>query len=965
MANLDQYKYNPSAIQRLILDHLDEITNGEVDIVDPTNPFVFLLESSAVNTALAVTENFNNLRKQYPSLAQTEEELYLHMSDKDYVNRFAVPSETDFTFVIQVNDMYTKMVYDAVEKCGKLTIPRDTEFTIDDIVFTLQYPISIKHFDNGIVQVNYETDIVSPLQTLTSNIIDYLVRRDNNQLDWLFFKIPVQQMVIQTTHFPIQLSSIFSQNITFKDQFYFARVFYRNTSTLNKWTEMKVTHTDQVFDPFDPTAILKVFTSSIVNISIPKIYFTSGLLSGDIRVDVYTTKGELTINLANFKFDSFGTRLKAIDETRDLNDYTNALVTATYYAYCDQFVSGGTNGIDFETLRQRVLFNSIGDRQLPITNNQLDAYVSNKGFDLVKNVDVITNRIFLATQKLPKPLNSKLLTSANIGIGTFITDLSYLTLVDKVKLNNLRQTILSNNLFKNENGIVKLLTAAERNAVSALPRSEFLALINSSYYLYNPFYYVLDNSTNEFEVRAYNLDYPLASNLSFISQNETLQLPVNTAQYTLEKVTNGYKLTVVSKSGNFYKQLEDSLVGMQLAYLPEGEADLAYINGTLVGLTAAGERRYEFILETNYDVNKDHQLAITNSRMFSNENIQTWTNLSFKVHLFYTTISIVNGYTANDSDALLGKFILPDTSACVTHETLTLDLGNSLSNLWSRARSFATGLEYDKYVDDVPMLYETKVYQVDPVTNSIFSVDVNGDLVYEVIHEIGDPVLDEFNNPVFKHRKGDVILDNAGNPVIISSLSADKEIDMMFVDGKYYFATDASFVNYRSELAAILDTWITRDLLTIQSLLLEQTKIFFYPKTTIGMVKVYTEDNQEDMVLSEQSLTVSLYVNKNVYDDIEIRTALQDLTIKTIDSYINNSVINMTEIITALKSVYGTSVQAVDISGLGGSKNYQVLNLATEHNRLSLRKKLVQQQDSSLIIKEDVEIGFYNVERTV
>lgn len=960
MSNIEQYRYNPSAIQRTILDYLDEITNGEVDIVDPTNPFVFLLESSSVNTAAAIQESLVNLRKQYASLAQTQEDLYLHMSDKDFNNRFSVPSETEFTFVIQVQDMYVKMVYDAVEKCGKLTIPRDTEFTVDDFTFTLQYPISIRKFDNGIVQVSYDTSISSPLQVLTSNIIDYVVRRDTNQLDWIFFKVPVSQFKIFTSYFPVQLSSMFSQNIQFTDQYYFCRVFYKNTSTLNKWSELMITHTDQVYDPLTPTAILKVF-DNLLNVSIPKVYFTSGLVSGDIRIDIYSSKGELTVNLSNYKLTSFGTRLKAIDETRDINDYTNALLNTSYYVYSDQLVSGGTNGINFETMRERVLFNSIGDRQLPVTNTQLDAYVSNKGFDLVKNVDVITNRIFLATQKLPKPLNTKLLTSANIGIGTLITNLQKLSVLDGVRLNNLRQTILSNNIFKSNNGIIEPLTPLEQQALLALPKTEFISLVNSGYYLYNPFYYVLDNSTHEFEVRAYNLDYPIAKNLSFISQNQTLQLPVNTGQYNLEKIASGYKLTVVTKSGNFYKQLQDDLVQIQLAYLPDGEVNLAYINGTYVGLSNTNERIYEFVLETNYDLNKEHKLAITNSKMFSNETITNWIDLTANVHLFYTTTSLVVDYVADESDSMIGKFILPTGVGCVTHETLALDLGSSLGNLWTRCRTYATGMDYERYPNDIPMLYEQPVYQTDPITNSIFSFDQQGELVYTILHQVGDPVYDDQGEPVYKHRKGDIVTDASGSPVVATSLSSDRELDLLFVDGKYHFATDASFANYKSEIVAILDTWITQNLVEIQALLLEQTKIYFYPKTTIGMVKVFVDNNIEDMIASEQSLTVDLYVPSTVYNDNDIRTELSNITIKTIDTYINNSSINLTDIILKLKELYGESVRAVNISGLGGSRNYQVVNLAAEHNRLSLHKHLVQQQDGSMIIKEDVEINFISV----
>ena len=109
--NLESVKTNPSAIQRVVLDYLAEVVDGKVNIVDPTNPFVFLLEASSVNTAVSINQSIVNLRKQYPSLSQTEEDLYLHMSDKDYIGRFATPSGTNFTFIINLTDINNKMFY--------------------------------------------------------------------------------------------------------------------------------------------------------------------------------------------------------------------------------------------------------------------------------------------------------------------------------------------------------------------------------------------------------------------------------------------------------------------------------------------------------------------------------------------------------------------------------------------------------------------------------------------------------------------------------------------------------------------------------------------------------------------------------------------------------------------------------------------------------------------------------------
>lgn len=961
MDRLDSYKANPSGIQRVIFEVLEEITNGEVNIVDPTSPFVFNLEASSVNTALAINEHMINLRKQYPVLAAEEQELYYHMSDKDFLNRFATPSKTTFTVVIQVDELLTKMVYDPVELCHKTIIPRDSQFKLDDLIFTLQYPVVIRKFANGVVQVSYDGTIPSPFQTLKTNIIDYTGRKDSDNVSWLFFELDLQQFKIESSTFPLQKGTVFSQNIPFTDQFYYLRAFYKKETNGN-WIEFKTTHTDQVFDNTVPTAVVKVYNDDkYVTVFIPTVYLINELLTGQVRFDLYTTKGKITVNLSNYKINAFTLKAMAIDEERDINTYTNAFLNISHYTYCDRTISGGTNGLTFEQLRERVIMNSVGEQQLPITNIDLEASVNNYGFELVKNIDVLTNRVFLAVQKLPKPINTKLITAANIGISTYISSLEYLKTLSTVRDNTERITILSNNLFINNNGVISLVEQSGIELLLLMNKTAMVNQINSNYYSYNPFYYVLDNSQSTgFESRIYNLDYPVASDLSYISQNQTLQLVVNTGQIEFVKTAEGYRLKVLTKSGNFYKQLSDGNVNIQLAYYPVGETDLAYINGTLFDHNDADERIYTFDIITNYDINPDNLLCITNGKMFNNEATETWIDLSHEFHIFYLTNSIPVNYIADEADGLVGKFLLEDGFCAITHETIQLTMGSALKNLWSRSRSLPSGLKYETHTVDVPLTYNQIIYDTDPVTGSIFKV-VNGQIQYQVLHQIGDPVLDENGDQVYKHRKGDVVLDNQNNPVIESSILTNREIDLLLVDGKYYFATDTAFKDYRNEMAGILDTWITQDINEIQNTLLEQSKIYFYPKTTIGKVKIITEDQGEDYINAEQSLTIDLYVNSKVYNDVSVRLSLSNNTIKLLDAYISNLIVNTTVITQALKAMYGDSVLTVDMAGIGDDKNYRIITLASEHNRLCLKKILEIQQDNTLIIKEDVTINFHKV----
>jgi hypothetical protein len=279
---------------------------------------------------------------------------------------------------------------------------------------------------------------------------------------------------------------------------------------------------------------------------------------------------------------------------------------------------------------------------------------------------------------------------------------------------------------------------------------------------------------------------------------------------------------------------------------------------------------------------------------------------------------------ADDTDSLIGKFLLPNTTVGNTHEKITLTLGYSLKNLWSRSRTLASGLEYETYPTDVAFLYEKDIYEIDPVTGSMFSVDQNNNIVYNIIHHIGDPVLNN-GQPVYKHRRGDVVLDTGGNPVVLSELKTDKEIDLLHVDGKYYFADDPSFVEYKQELTSIINTWITSDIKSIQDILLEQTKIYFYPKTTLGMVKVYPDNVTEVNVKAEQSFTIDFYVKDKIYKDSGIRQQVINDSIRILDDYIDNMTINITELTVMLKDYFVDTVESIDIKGLGGTNNYQVI----------------------------------------
>jgi hypothetical protein len=86
------------------------------------------------------------------------------------------------------------------------------------------------------------------------------------------------------------------------DYFYHLRCYVQNSD--NSYSEINVTHTAQVYDPFVITAVIKVFEAS-VEVTIPSIYTKTNMITGKLRLDVYQTKGPLSVSLGSYRAEYF------------------------------------------------------------------------------------------------------------------------------------------------------------------------------------------------------------------------------------------------------------------------------------------------------------------------------------------------------------------------------------------------------------------------------------------------------------------------------------------------------------------------------------------------------------------------------------------------------------------------------------------------------------------------------------
>jgi len=959
LKNVQQYIRNPASIVQAQFDLLDEILGGKVKIVDAVSPFVCLMTTSAANTALAVNEMLLNHRSQYPSLAVTREDLYRHMSDRDYVNQFSTPAEALFTIGVQLADVQNKMAPDpAFPGNFRASIARDSTVTVEGTVYTLQYPIDITLYPNRSVTVSQDATIDSPFMVLKTNLLDPTVIVDKQGVKWLLFQARFLQYKTDTTNFTITKAQYFKQRLEITDKFYAVRAYYRSEMTNTTWVEMKTTHTEQVFDSATPTVLVKVF-DTYIEVSIPPVYLNMDLLSSEVRFDVFTTKGKITVNLGDVDPNNFVFQNKAIDEARDLNVFTNALGSMSAYVYSKEVVSGGTDGLTLDALRSRVISNALGSFKIPITNVQISSDLENKGFDLIREIDTTTNRVFLATRKLPDPTNTKLLTPANIGMADFITTMDAIKDLRHVVNNGNRLTIRSGALFRLDNGIMTMLPDSELDDMAAMNQMQFTSQVNEVNYAAVPFYYVLDSSEAEFDMRPYNLDQPKAMNLSYESTNVTLQMMVYSNSYVFEKVRDGYRLTITTKSGAFYKGIPDNMIFCQIGYYPVNEKDMAYVNGTMVGKTDTEERIFEFFFETSHNIDPDSNIEITNAKMFSDEIVRNWSPLNNEFHIFHLTTDITASYLPYADDALVGKFMLPPGIGLGSHEKLEISFGTYLKHLWASTRSLATGQVYETWPTDVPLVYDKDVYEIFDETGSIIRVNSEA-IEMNKLHSAGDIVHDE-NGVVYQHRAGDVKLDANGNPVLVSDLKSAKELSIFFVDARQYFANDTAYKAYLNELVSLIETWVLSDMGEFQKILLDQTRIYFHPKVSLGHITINVDSDRQTYIDSQQSFQVDLYVTANIHGDANIKKTMSDDVVRILNTALEQTTISISDIQDKLKETFGEMIKAVEIKGFGGSANYRYATIGPNTDRLCLKKKLVTQADGTYIVKEDVTVEFLKV----
>lgn len=954
LKSMTALRFNPAGIQSLALDSVEKVLNGEVTFIDATSPLTALIGISSMNTAGFMIENEALDRRSYPSLARTKEELYHHISDKDYLGCFAMPTRDKFTVVVSVKDLEARMVADAVYGGSIATIPRFSSTTVLDKTFTLLHPVNIRKMVNGGYSVSYDNSKENALHQLTSNTIEPTFRKNaETGLEILVFEIEMVQVTVRSIKSDVNNATGFNKSIAFEDQFCMARVYHKVGAN---WVEMKVTLSEFVYDRSTPTAVLQVL-DGVLNVRVPGIYFSDRMVSGSVRVDVFSTAGAISINtqsLAVTDFVSVWSTLVNEDKSSAVTAWQAVQEKAVYNS---TVIAGGSNELSFEQLRERTIANAVGQQSLPITPPQIKAALQQDGFELVAQTDTVTGTEFLATKEMPTSFDSELITPGNASINTIVASFSQLAANPLVRNNQNRITLVPEMLYEEDNGIISMVSAAQLQTIMSNDIERIAQIVSQREFLFTPFHYVLDASGDTFETRAYYLTSPSAQAGLFVGNNPTTGMNVVTSGFTLNYTAQGYELVLQTKGNDAWRALDNSQMHAQLSMQTSASETPTYFLAEVASRSDTGDVTFVFKLDTNFDINELNQLILKTGKLLNLNDRDTPVALDQTFGLIYScSAAMPASWVSSSLDSALGAFMLPNRIAAVSHERVIAHFGKHLQWLWSKSRTIAGTSPYQTWEEDVPMVYATNVYETD-ATGSTLSFDTNGSPVMTLLHSAGEIVKDADGQTVYLHRRGDVKL-VGGQPVPIAPASVLRQVPIFFLEGVYFFANDYASTRYLKEMVATVVDWITDNVDRLQPKLLQRTSVYFYPKTTRGSVEVFTDTAARTTIQAAQSFSIKITAPEAVYNNEQLRSAITKATISTISTHLKQSTVSRAVMISELRKVYGNDVTSFSLAGLGGVRNFDSVSMVSEGERCSIAKALVALPSGELAVTENVTVDF-------
>lgn len=943
LEKLSLLKHSPGGLMNLALNRVKDITDGKVEITDPNTPLAYLLETSCVNTALAIQEFTLCSRKLYPKLANTSEDLQRHMSDYDYADAFAQPAYAGVTFSILYNDFITKGYLDVVEGEYTFTIPRNFKVEIDKYIFTLPQPIVVKKYRNGVLDVKFDATKTTALFPLQANNIAFDIYSTNQSERYLNFTVQMPEIDIELIDFTVTKSSMVKQKVTYNParKFHYAEAYYLVDG---EWVTMAVAHGEEVYDINTPTVCLNVdHQTTSLTYYIPPMFVDNNRVTGKVKLLIYTTTGAMKANFDNFKVGDFSTSYNGVFPSIELDDTTKALGTITKAVYIRGTVVGGRDMLSFDDLKAIVINGSVGDRQLPITSNQLDKQGLVGKFRIIRDVDIITQRVFGLEVTLPRPATRYPISKINLDLITLKSTLRQLATHPQVAEGDDGSLIIPEGcLFSYGNGKLAIPNAQAINKVSSGSGETLAEYLTTTNYLSTYYHYVVNIDETDCQLHAYDLNSADVLGISFEEYNSSTKVGVNTRTAVLTKTTSGFRLLLDVNYKKYVNNITFLNITPCLIYIDKSGGKF-FLSGSLHSDDEVNPY-FKFDILTDKLIDSNGKLVTTNFTDNNGMEVRLPLELLVNLKLVYFSDTVPADYYVSDTTNTL---LLPGSNPLlrfpVTLETIKLRFADALTNLYSPLHSSVSTATYQTYLEDVPLRYKKNVYNPDNT----------------VLHYAGEIVMSDSTPPVpvIQFRKGDVMLDASGNPMATANTDLTRYLTLLLIDHRAVVGNRTELVTYKQDLRQFLTSAIVTEASQLQLKLLERTEGKVTVPKTLSDVSVTVNNSYTATIPNAQSFIVDVFISDAVNRNSQLKEKTEYEIISTIDSFLEtNAVLRKTELLEQLW--IGVKTHAISVAIPKFTElNEEYLVITSPNSRLTIKKQLVY-ETGRYNLKEDVIVNF-------
>jgi len=943
ITDLNPLVYDPARSQQMVLSN---INNHQIN--EPTNPFIMLVEAATTLAAASAIETTATLRKMYPSLAADAADILPHVTDKEITNVFSYPSETNIVLYLSIRDIRSNGNYVSALGYFETIIPLGTVISVTNIPFTLLNDIHVKLYDTGVVfaeQLNSpELAANNSLGILPAGIVNF---QDGEP--WVAVETPIKQLNKNVIVKTVTAAEGFALKVKHTDKYYYSNVYFKNNATSNNWMPLTVSHSDIYINPAEPTVMILVL-DNLVTYYIPDTYLISGQISGEIMVELYETLGYLDLPIYKYNMSEYIVKLNTVT-----SDPVKATINnITVFANSRDIVNGGKTGYTFEELRASVIYNTLGHEVLPVTTMQLAKSADKQGFELYKLLDMVTERVFVATRNVARYDSKLVYTRPDIFFNSVRIDTSTVT-NSKVIIADAYAMIPSGTVFEENNGIVTIVPDLELTALQSMGNQDLISDVNKRKLFFTPYYYVINTTdTAVIETRVYDLDSPALKDIRIIGKNTNMIERVNVGKYGIYKTDTGYDLVISILGSSEFDASNTNLLKGQLAISVASGTTMIYFEGIYDSST----KLMTFRIDSNFNINDTDLLEITNGLIdISRPTI----DLSARgiITLFTTDTNLTD-----NTNYLVTDIHLPHNNLIVfDQEEITITFGVPIPYIWNKLFTTYTDRKYLTYTNDKPLMYAKDVYEVDPITGSIITIvnDVNGvpQTVKTLLHAAGDPVLDNLGAPVYEYRAGDVILDSNSLPTIDLIGGVIRHADILMIGYEYMLASSTVGKNYLVAIRDTLNGWLLNSLETLNSTVLENTKLLYrsYKRAEPVEISVESVATKIPYTVKPRVIIYSARGNYTTTEMLNLQTEIGYL----IHSYLDKQYINLAELKTEIISSVDSSIVSVRLENIESYRNSELFNIANPITRLAMGKVLNINSNNELVVNYDVTIKIHKI----